>query len=104
MAMFRRKHLIFAAPAVLFVGAIVAWEALRVPQLATIGAGYAAQQTCACIFVSRRTKESCQGDLEPLAQKLVSITVGDGEVTAYALGSGQAISRYERGFGCSLRQ
>ena len=70
--------------------------------LGVIGTGYAAEQTCSCLFVSGRPLESCTHDLEPLAQKIVRITPGDHEVTARVLGVIRARARYEAGFGCSL--
>ena len=66
-----------------------------------LGSGYAAQQTCACLFISGRSVDSCRGDLDPLAQKLVRLAPGDKEVRASALFS-SATARYEPGFGCML--
>src|SRR3954468_14125082 len=103
MALARRKRLALGAVVLLLVVAVVAWRVFRVPLLVNIGTGYAAQQTCACLFVSGRTIESCVGDLDPLAQKLISIHPGTGEVTASSLGLASATARYEKGFGCSLR-
>jgi len=103
MALTRRKRLALGVVALLLIGVAVAWRVLRVPLLANIGTGYAAQQTCACLFVSRRTIDSCLGDLEPLARKLISIHPGAGEVTATGFVLATATARYEEGFGCSLR-
>jgi hypothetical protein len=105
MALARRKRLALGAVVVVVVAVAVAvaWRVFRVPLLVNIGTGYAAQQTCACLFVSGRTLESCVGDLEPLAQKLISIHPGTAEVTASSFGLATATARYEKGFGCSLR-
>jgi len=103
MALARRKRLVLGAIVLLVVVAAVAWRVFRVPLLVNIGTGYTAQQTCACLFVSGRTLESCEGDLEPLARKLISIHPGDAEVTASSFGLATATARYEKGFGCSLR-
>jgi hypothetical protein len=103
MALARRKRLILGVVVVLLVAVVVAWRVFRVPLLLNIGTGYAAQQTCACLFISGRTIESCLGDLEPLARKLISITPGTAEVTASGLILETATARYEKGFGCSLR-
>jgi hypothetical protein len=84
-------------------GAIAAWRMFRLSELASIGAGYAAEQTCACLFVSHRTPESCRTDLEPLARWLVSVRAGADEVTARAFGVATATARYEKNFGCTLR-
>ena len=103
MAFTRRKRIALGAVVVLLVAVIVAWRVFRVPLLMNIGTGYVAQQTCACLFVSGRTSESCLGDLEPLARKLISIHPGTGEVTASGFGLETATARHEKGFGCSLR-
>lgn len=88
---------------VILLGAVVAWRRYRVSALLDAGAGYSAQQTCACLWVSGRTLESCKMDLDPLARRLVSIRVGANEVTASGLGIATATAGYEKGFGCSLR-
>jgi hypothetical protein len=103
MALTRRKRLALGVVVFLLVAIVVAWRVFRVPLMVNIGTGYVAQQTCACLFVSGRTLESCLGDLEPLARKLISIHPGDGEVTASSLAVVTATARYEKGFGCSLR-
>jgi len=88
---------------VILLAAAFAWRAFRVSALLEAGAGYSAQQTCACLWVSGRALESCKTDLDPLARRLVSIRVGANEVTASGLGIATATATYERGFGCSLR-
>lgn len=103
MALTRRKRLALGVVALVLVAGAVAWRAFRVSLLLNIGTGYAAQQTCACLFVSGRTLESCLGDLEPLARKLISIQKGADEVTASGFVLETATARYEKGFGCSLR-
>jgi hypothetical protein len=103
MALARRKRLALGAVVLLVVAAAVAWRVFRVPLLVNIGTGYVAEQTCACLFVSGRTLESCVGDLDPLARKLISIHPGTAEVTASSFGLASATARYEKGFGCSLR-
>jgi hypothetical protein len=103
MALARRKRLALGAVVLVAAAVAVAWRVFRVSLLVNIGTGYAAQQTCACLFVSGRTLESCVGDLEPLAQKLISIHPGTAEVTASSFGLATATARYEKGFGCSLR-
>jgi hypothetical protein len=103
MALARRKRLALGVVVLLLVAIVVAWRVFRVPLLLNIGTGYVAQQTCACLFVSGRTLESCLGDLEPLARKLISIHPGTDEVTASSFVLAAATARYEKGFGCSLR-
>ncbi|HZS41372.1 MAG TPA: hypothetical protein VFF06_31300 [Polyangia bacterium] len=80
----------------------IAWAAVHYGKLGRIGSGYAAEQTCSCLFVSGRALESCKHDLEPLAQKIVTLTPGDAEVTARVFGLMRARARYEPGFGCAL--
>ncbi len=99
--MIARKRLIVAALALVVAGAVV-WRALRLSTLIHIGAGYVAEQTCACLFVSKRALPSCRGDLEPLAQKIVRIRAGAAEVTASTLGLSTATARYDARFGCGL--
>ena len=103
MAFARRKRLALGVVILLLVAGAVAWRVLRVPLLLKIGTGYAAQQTCACLFISGRTLDSCLGDLEPLARKLISVHPGSAEVTASVLLLETATARYEKEFGCSLR-
>ncbi len=80
----------------------MAWRARSLSTLARIGAGYVAEQTCACLFVSKRALPSCRGDLEPLAQRLVRIRAGAEEVSASAFGVATATARYDARFGCGL--
>ena len=103
MAFARRKRLALGVLVVLVAAVAVAWRVFRVSLLLNIGTGYAAQQTCACVFISGRTLESCLGDLDPLARKLISVHPGAAEVTASGLFLDTATARYEKGFGCSLR-
>jgi hypothetical protein len=102
-AFMRRKPIVLGAVAAAVIAGFALWRRLRLSDLASIGAGYAAQQTCACVFISHRALASCKTDLDPLAQRLVSVRVGADEVTASTLGLSSAVARYEQGFGCSLR-
>lgn len=103
MALTRRKWLALGVVAVLAIAVVVAWRVFRVPLLLNIGTGYAAQQTCACLYVSHRTLDSCLGDLEPLARKLISVRPASDEVTASGFLLVTATAHYEQGFGCALR-
>lgn len=103
MALTRRKWLALGVVAFLVIAVVVAWRVFRVPLLLDIGTGYAAQQTCACLYVSHRTLDSCLGDLDPLARKLISVRPGSEEVTASGLLLVTATAHYEQGFGCALR-
>lgn len=99
----RNVRLAGLAAFAILLAAAFAWRTYRVSALLEAGAGYSAQQTCACLWVSGRALESCKTDLDPLARKLVSIRVGANEVTASGLGIATATATYEKGFGCSLR-
>src|SRR5438477_13056657 len=81
----------------------LAWRFLHVSDLTFIGTGYAAEQTCACLYIAGRSLESCLTDLDPLARKFIGVHPGKDEVTATALGFVSATAQYEKGFGCSLR-
>ena len=103
MALGRGKRAALVVAGLLLVGAVVAFRAFRLGDLARIGAGYVAQQTCACRFIAGRNAQSCWTDLEPLAQKIVHVREGAGEITASTLGIAHATARYEKNYGCSLR-
>ena len=68
MAFRARKWVALGIAGVVAAGGVWAWHAFHLSDLAFIGAGYAAEQTCSCLFVSHRTLESCRTDLEPLAR------------------------------------
>jgi hypothetical protein len=102
MAMSRGKRALVAAGAVLVVAAVALWRTFGVSDLLRIGAGYAAQQTCACLYVSGRALESCMTDLDPLARRLVSVRALPDGAKASALGLVSATARFEKGYGCSL--
>jgi hypothetical protein len=95
-----RKPLLLLVLCVVAAGAVASWW-LRVPDLSRVGVGYAAQQTCACLFISGRTPQSCGAELDPLARRLVRVEIGDHEVAARSLGS-RARARFTAGLGCSL--
>ncbi len=95
-----RKRIALAVAALLLIAAALLWRKLM--PLGRIGTGYAAEQTCSCLFVSGRTLDSCKEDLEPLARKLVSVRVGTDEVSASAIGLMHARARYEATRGCTL--
>jgi hypothetical protein len=83
----------------LVVGVFFAARHLR--RLALIGVGYAAQQTCSCLFVSGRPLASCRTDLDPLAQRIVTLHPMANGVTATTPAS-SATSAFDPVFGCML--
>lgn len=97
-----RKWIALAAGIIVVAAAVLAAR-LHLPTLVGIGPGYSAQVTCACVFVSGRTAASCAGDLDPLAHKLVSVSIGTTtrSVTASS-GLIRRTARYRDGYGCSL--
>jgi len=97
-----RKRVLLAT-AIVLAGAVLVVRLLHVADLIHIGAGYAAEQTCACVFVSHRSPDSCRGDLEPLARWFVSVTLGPDKVTSRSFFVSRATARYEKNFGCSLK-
>ncbi len=95
-----RKRIALAALA--FVLIALAFAARKFAPLGRVGAGYVAEQTCACLFVSGRALDSCRGDLDPLARRLVSISVAGDEVRTRAAGLERARARYDAATGCTL--
>jgi hypothetical protein len=89
--------------ALLVIAGAASWRYFRLSELAHIGAGYVARQTCACLFISRRSAHSCRMDLDPLAQRVVSVEIGPQQVTARSMGGiARATARYQPGSGCAL--
>jgi hypothetical protein len=82
--------------------AVAAFLMRRFPVLGRVGSGYAAEQTCSCLFVSGRPLDSCRDDLDPLARKLVSMRVGSDDVRASVAGIFHARAVYDAKYGCSL--
>lgn len=70
--------------------------------IAPIAAGYAAKQMCSCLFVSRRTPESCQGDLTGAIALVTQWHVDGDGVVAHALGGFPARAEFEEGYGCHV--
>ena len=95
-----RKRIALAVAAFLAIAAVLALR--RIVPLGRIGSGYAAKQTCSCLFVSGRTLESCRGDLDPLALKLVSMRIGSDEVRASVAGIMHARAHFDAARGCTL--
>ena len=95
-----RKRIALAVAVVLL--AAIALMARRFVPLGKLGTGYAAEMTCACLFVSGRTLDSCRGDLDPLAQKLVAIDVGADEVRTRSALVLHGRARYSPSTGCTL--
>jgi hypothetical protein len=97
-----RKRLLLVVAVVVGLALIVLPSVLT--PLARIGVGYAAQQTCACLYISRRAAADCHRDLEPLARLLISVEIHPDQVAAGSFGLAHARARYQRGFGCTLEE
>jgi len=95
-----RKRILLAVAALLLIA--VALLLRKFVPLGRLGTGYAAEVTCACLFVSGRTLDSCRGDLDPLAQKLVSFRIGSDDVRTSALGLIRGRAQYNAATGCTL--
>jgi len=77
----------------------------KLPAYADIAAGYVAQQTCTCRFVSGRAEASCLGDYPEDAVKHIRLEVDPAakRVRASALfGVFHASAVYDERFGCRL--
>jgi hypothetical protein len=75
---------------------------------ARVATAYAAQQTCACLYVSGRAMASCLADFPEDAVSQMTIVTAEGGVSAHAVkvsalaGLIKAEATYDAGFGCSL--
>jgi hypothetical protein len=86
---------------VLVIVAGAAWAGRNFYATAHIGATYVAKQTCSCLFVAKRTEQSCRTDYNAADLQRLKVEPGDSDVTVSALGgmiSGRA--EFEQGFGC----
>ena len=97
-------------PAQALIGIIAAaglaglgWFASKQAAFAHVAVGYAAKQTCSCLFVSGRTMQSCLGDFPEDSRSLLNIVpAGDRVNASAAAGLFSAEAGYENGFGCRL--
>ena len=85
----------------LVVVAGAAWAGRNFYATVHIGTTYVAKQTCSCLFVAKRTAESCRTDYNAADLERLDVEPGPSDVTVSALGgliSGRA--EFEQGFGC----
>lgn len=99
----RRKWQVGSAAAVLIVAG-AAYLVRDQIALARIGTGFAAKQTCSCLYVSRRSLPSCMTDFDSATAQWFTWHVDDGRsVTVSALlGLFSATSIFDDGFGCHV--
>src|SRR4051812_21785778 len=95
-----RKRIVLAVAALLLIAAALLLR--KFVPLGRLGTGYAAEVTCACVFVSGRTLDSCRGDPDPLAQKIVSIRIGSDDVRTSPLALPGAGGQYTGAAGAPL--
>jgi hypothetical protein len=96
----RTKTMVIGGVALVIVAG-AAWAGRNFYATAHMGATYVAKQTCSCLFVAKRSEESCQTDYNPTDLQQLKVQPGASDVTASALGgliSGRA--EFEQGFGC----
>jgi hypothetical protein len=85
------------------IAAAGAWFAHRVVDQAHIGTAYVAKLTCSCLFVSRRTPQSCATDYDAAAVRPLTREIAGQSVTVSALGHIIATRAvFEPGFGCHV--
>ncbi|MES1197287.1 MAG: hypothetical protein ABUL55_01565 [Pseudomonadota bacterium] len=101
-----RKPWLWIVLAVVALALATGAFALRgLPAYADIAAGYVAQQTCTCRFVSSRSETSCLADFPEDAMKHIHLTVDATakRVRAATLfGLFHASAVYDDRFGCRL--
>lgn len=96
------------ATAIIGIGAAalvagLAWFGMKQAAFAHIAVGFAAKQTCSCLFVSGRTMQSCLGDFPEDSRSLLTIDpAGDRVRSSAALGLFSAEAAYEDGLGCRI--
>jgi hypothetical protein len=99
-----RKHwLWFVLGAVALIIAGAAWLLRDQFVFANIATGYAAKQTCSCMYVTGRTLESCLADLPDGAGDRISVAADGENVRASVLfGAFSARAGYDPEYGCQL--
>jgi hypothetical protein len=101
MVTMRKWHI--ASGAALLIVAGAAYLARDQMALARIGTGFAAKQTCSCLYLSRRSLSSCMTDFDPAAARWFAWRIDDQSVTVSAVfGIFSSTSVLEDGFGCHV--
>lgn len=99
--MSRKYWLIGALVSFVALGVGGAYAAREPVAYATIATGYAAKETCSCLFVSGRTMDSCLSEFPEDVRGKFNVTASGHQVRASVLfGVIHADARYDEGFGC----
>jgi hypothetical protein len=95
-----KRFLIFGLVLIVLAGLAV-WFGRSTYQTGRIGTAYVAEQTCSCLFIARRTPESCRTDYDPAALARLKVEPAASSVTVSALGGIVAAqAQFDAGFGC----
>jgi len=73
--------------------------------LTRVGSGYVAMQMCSCIFVSRRSFDSCRSDMLESMTRIDAPVVSDAGrsgVRASIRGLSERVAIFSEGHGCTL--
>ena len=98
--MSRRRSIALIAGVALLAGIIYAgYQGISLARIAT---NYAAEQTCACLFVSQRPAESCEGELGAFASRFMAWRIEERAVAVSLLRLFSARAEFEEGFGCHV--
>ncbi len=77
----------------------------KIQPSANIGAGYVAHQVCSCVFVARRSHESCLLDMlpmmDPIRSEIIAIEGKQGVHASLPLLADRT-ALHTPGFGCAL--
>lgn len=96
----RLKRVLIGA-AVVAVIAVAAWSGREAYATARLGTVYVSKQFCSCLFVARRSYESCLTDYDPRDLAALTVERGESGVRTSALwGLVSARAEFEPAYGC----
>lgn len=97
----KRKWLLVGSGVFVVLIGIGVWIGKDAYATARIGTAYVAKQTCSCLFVAKRTQDSCRTDYDAAALRPLEVLISESNVTASAIsGLISAQAQFEPGFGC----
>ena len=97
------KRLLIVAVVIVLVAGVYVYREIR-PQ-ANVGAGYVAHQVCSCVFVAKRSYESCLLDLLPTMDAIQSEVVevqGKNGIRGWVTVLANRTALHTSGLGCAL--